>query len=265
VVLLELMKPPVSEKRAAANRANAARSTGPRTPEGKARSSQNGRKFTFNPGNYAMVRVEKPEDIANLRADAIAYYRPVNSQEMLAVERIALAQHEMLRVAALGSGLHTNCLDDALDCQGKPRILHQPDLTDGIKVTPGQNHNYWLAFGFRRIIQVHPQVFPYFFRYQAQAERLYRRAVDDFERLEKRREKWETEPMIDPQAEQLKPLIAPEPNPPESPVDPPAAAPAESPLPVTPSPAPAAPYCPVSSPELPPQPGGNIPNSPLDQ
>jgi hypothetical protein len=61
---LKLMKTSISAKRLAANRANAARSTGPRTPAGKARSSQNRRKFSFDPGNYAMVRAENPETIA---------------------------------------------------------------------------------------------------------------------------------------------------------------------------------------------------------
>ena len=39
------------------------------------------RTFTFDPGKYAVVRVEDPEMLAALRADAIAYYKPVNSQE----------------------------------------------------------------------------------------------------------------------------------------------------------------------------------------
>jgi len=39
----------VSPKQLAANRANAAKSTGPRTPEGKARSAQNGFQRMFTP------------------------------------------------------------------------------------------------------------------------------------------------------------------------------------------------------------------------
>ena len=49
---------PASPRRLAANRANAAKSTGPRTPEGKARSSQNARKHQFTGSTFAVVRLE---------------------------------------------------------------------------------------------------------------------------------------------------------------------------------------------------------------
>jgi hypothetical protein len=47
----------VSEKQLAANRANAARSTGPRTPQGKARSAQNSRKHGFTASTFAIERI----------------------------------------------------------------------------------------------------------------------------------------------------------------------------------------------------------------
>ena len=79
---------PVSQKQLAANRADAARSTGPRTALGKARSAQN------------------------------ALYHPVNSQELFAVERLALTQQALLRAARLETGLLTTCLNQVLDSSG---------------------------------------------------------------------------------------------------------------------------------------------------
>ena len=76
---------PVSPRRLAANRANAARSTGPRTLEGKARSAQNARKHGFRASTFAVVRLEELDEIARLKADLVAVYQPVNSQELFAL------------------------------------------------------------------------------------------------------------------------------------------------------------------------------------
>ncbi|MGA3096777.1 MAG: hypothetical protein ABSF25_10020, partial [Bryobacteraceae bacterium] len=104
---------PVSPERLAANRANAAKSTGPRTPEGKARCSQNARKHVFTASTFAVVRLEDLQEIAHLRDDLVALYQPVNSQELFALERAALAQQAILRGARLESGLFTTCLDES--------------------------------------------------------------------------------------------------------------------------------------------------------
>src|ERR1035438_5383832 len=52
--------------RLAANRANALKSTGPRTPEGKASSSQSARKHGFTAANYAVVHLEDVQELSNL-------------------------------------------------------------------------------------------------------------------------------------------------------------------------------------------------------
>src|SRR5271157_1013558 len=90
----------VSPDQLAANRANADRSTGPTTPEGKLRSSQNARKHGFTATSFAVVHLEDLNEVANLREDLVALYHPVNSQELFAVERIALAQQAILRAAS---------------------------------------------------------------------------------------------------------------------------------------------------------------------
>ena len=65
---------PVSDKQLAANRANTAQSTGPRSPEGKARSALNSRKHGFAASTFAVVRLEDIDEVARLREDAIAVY-----------------------------------------------------------------------------------------------------------------------------------------------------------------------------------------------
>ncbi|HXB68087.1 MAG TPA: hypothetical protein VNY05_07580 [Candidatus Acidoferrales bacterium] len=235
---------PVSGEQLAANRANAARSTGPRSLEGKARSAQNARKHGFNASTFAVVRLEDVNEIAHLRDDAVAVYQPVNSQELFAVERIALAQQAMLRAARLESGLFTTCLNETLDQRDRPMVLMAPDLVDGdVEITRQQNRNYLLAEGFTMAAKA-SNVWSLFLRYQAQAERHYRRAVEEFDRLKAQREELLNEPILDPQPQQAEPTCPrneTNPIPAETPV--PAPSPAPGPRTLAPNSVPAPKLC----------------------
>ena len=148
---------PVSQQQLAANRANAAQSTGPRSPEGKARSAQNSRKHGFTASTFAVVRFEEIDEVAHLREDAIAAYQPVNSQELFAIERIALAQQALLRADRLQTGLFTTCLNETVSADGRPLIGISPHLVDDDhQIVKAQNRNFLLAEGFRRITQSSP-------------------------------------------------------------------------------------------------------------
>ena len=184
----------MTPKQLAANRANAARSTGPRSPEGKARSAQNSRKHGFSATTFPVVRLEEVDEVARLRDDLIAAYRPVNSQELFALERLALAQQNLLRVERLHSGLFTTCLNEAITSDDRPMIGISPHLVDyDSRIEKSQNRNFLLAEGFRRLVQS-SNAWNLFLRYQAQAERLYRRAVEEFERLKALRDELPNEP-----------------------------------------------------------------------
>ena len=172
----------VSPEQLAANRANSAKSTGPRTPEGKTRSAQNARKHGFTASTFAVVRLEDLNEVANLKDDLVAFYQPVNSQELFAVERIALAQHALIRAARLESGLFTTCLNEVLDLRDRPMVMMDPDLVGDIEVTRAQNRNFLLGEGFPRSVGK-SNALSLCLRYSAQTERLYRRAVEEFDRL----------------------------------------------------------------------------------
>ncbi len=124
----------------------------------------------------------KTAQLAARVADAIATYQPINSQERDAVERIALAQHSMRRLAILEAGFFTNCLDHAMEGPARPFVLDRPELTSGID-TLEQHFAYWFAFGFN----LHPAIqhCGRFFAFSGQADR---RAVEDFHRLLKLRD-----------------------------------------------------------------------------
>jgi hypothetical protein len=189
----------ISPDRVAANRANARKSTGPRTPEGKARASQNARKHPFDTDYFAIVRIEDRARLASLVAGAIATYQPINSQERAAVERIALAQNSMLRMYTLEAGFFTNCLDHAMEGPARPVVLQQ-EITNGFEIPLAQHRAFWIAFGFNRFTQK-SNIAATFLRFQAQAERLHRRAVEDFHRLLKLRDQLPPEEYDEPNEE----------------------------------------------------------------
>jgi hypothetical protein len=149
----------------------------------------------------------------------MSVYQPVNSQEVFGVpsgsERIALAQQTILRAARLESGLFTTGMNQALDPSASAVVLMNPELAgDGdIEITRAQNRNFLLGVGFHRMAH-QSNSFGLFLRYQAQAERNYRRAVEEFERLKALRdelpeEELPNEPTIEVQPEQNEPGCAP--------------------------------------------------------
>jgi hypothetical protein len=200
---------PISEKRLAANRANAQKSTGPRTPEGRAKSSQNAVKHGFRATSFAVVRLEDLDEVENFKADAVHCYRPVNAQELAAVERIAITQQQMLSGARLEAGMFTAALDEVMGRGAHPFVPMTPEIIgDGdIEITRAQNRNLGIAEGFRRMTRQSSDVWPLMLRYQAQAERMYRRAIEDFNRLKALREEMPNEPNDLFQAEETDEVI----------------------------------------------------------
>jgi len=203
-------KLPLTEKRLAANRANAARSTGPKTPEGKARSARNALQHGFTASSFAVIRLEEFSEIERLKADLVSVYQPVNSQEMVALERMALAQQSMFRASRLEAGLFASGMNDF--CDGRSGNLtfqmNAQFVGDGdITITQQQNRNHALAEGFQQQVS-RSHVWTLFLRYHAQSERMYRRALEEFNRLKSLRDELPNEPTsaLQPQPpEQLPP------------------------------------------------------------
>jgi hypothetical protein len=183
----------VSPKQLAANRANAARSTGPRTPEGKARSSRNASTHGLASVAFHVLRIEEPDLFDRLKAQAAEVYQPVNAEEMFAVERIALAKLGILRVARLEAGLFTRALHTAVSAD-----MLRPEFTVAGEAHLEQSRNYIVADGFWRHTLDRGNVWTVFLRYQAQAERQYRRAVEAFDALKARRAPAEDDLPIEP-------------------------------------------------------------------
>ena len=77
-----------SDAKIAANRANAKKSTGPRTAAGKAASSRNNTRHGLT-AKLFLLDTEDPAQYEALRSDLIDSYRPANAAELMLVEEIA--------------------------------------------------------------------------------------------------------------------------------------------------------------------------------
>ena len=84
-----------TQKQLAANRRNAQKSTGPKTPEGKHTSGQNARKHSL-PADELVASSEDPAEFESLRCRLISDLRPEGALEELLVDQIA-ALHWRLR------------------------------------------------------------------------------------------------------------------------------------------------------------------------
>ena len=73
-----------TQRQIEANRRNAQRSTGPTTPEGKARSAQNSLTHGLTAASV-VISIEDRGDYEELRARLIAEHKPVGTQELFLV------------------------------------------------------------------------------------------------------------------------------------------------------------------------------------
>lgn len=197
--------PKISDKQHAANQANATHSTGPRTPAGKARASRNARKHIFTASDFTIVKIEDLDAVEHLRQDLFATYQPVNSQEEFAIERLAITQHNLLRISRFEAGLCTAALNEALmiPADETPFVpLHDALQVPGEQVRV-QNRYYCLAHGFHHMNRENSATWALFLRYQNQAERHYRHALEELERLRALRSELQNEPIFPPEPEEI--------------------------------------------------------------
>ena len=102
----------MSNVRIAANRANAQRSTGPKTDLGKAASSRNAIRHGLT-GKQVVINGEDPAAYEALRQDLIASYQPANAAESTLVDEIAQCFWRLQRARALEAEQFNLCCGGA--------------------------------------------------------------------------------------------------------------------------------------------------------
>jgi hypothetical protein len=88
---------PISSARSEASRRNGAKSRGPKTPEGKARSSQNALKHGMRAEKYVVLPEEDADEFADLQAALIEELAPVGALQAVLARRVAVAAWRLAR------------------------------------------------------------------------------------------------------------------------------------------------------------------------
>ena len=151
-----------------ANRANARKSTGPRTPDGKAAARMNALKH----GMTAAVVVLPHEDATSyheLRAALVDSYAPANAHERMLVDHVAAANWRAIRARRFETALFDNeirALKWAHDLPSQPDPAHDDEACAVILKAED------------------PAIFRNYFRYDGSVERQFFRAVHALERAQ---------------------------------------------------------------------------------
>ena len=88
---------PVSNARAEASRKNGARSRGPKTQEGRARSAQNALKHGMRAQKYVVLPDEDAAEFGDLEAALVAELAPVGALQAVLARRVAVAAWRLAR------------------------------------------------------------------------------------------------------------------------------------------------------------------------
>jgi hypothetical protein len=164
----------------AANRANAQKSTGPRTVEGKKRASMNPLKHGLTAATLVLP-FEDEFGYQETRGMLYNQYQPATPQECMLVDQLASAWWRTIRAR--------QCETDMLDLQVQTLKGQHPQK----KATPKSDRQALAC----RFVTESEKDFNNFFRYDAAIERAFYRALNTLEKLQaariRREEKLEKE------------------------------------------------------------------------
>jgi hypothetical protein len=105
------IKPTSSPRKINANRRNARKSTGPKTPQGKLVSSQNAITHGLHCARRVLLPGESKAEFLLVREGFIDSLEPMNAAELFLVERITLAEWKLQRLHRTEQQLHQDFLD----------------------------------------------------------------------------------------------------------------------------------------------------------
>jgi hypothetical protein len=103
-----------TKKQIATNRRNAKQSTGPRTEEGKASSSQNALKHGLS-ADRVVIWDEDPNEFDALRSSLFRHYQPADPVSQFQVEQLAASIWRLRRVPVIEAGIYSHFMQGPKD------------------------------------------------------------------------------------------------------------------------------------------------------
>ena len=133
----------MSDKIAARNRANARKSTGPRTTKGKAKAAQNALKLGLSLTRHVVLPHEDRAEYEKLHAETLRAYPPASERQRLAVEEIAHCRWAFRRFDKAET--FTLCFPATPHSkkQGDIPATHKLDYISVLSNQPGKAHSSW--------------------------------------------------------------------------------------------------------------------------
>ncbi len=152
-------------------RANGAKSHGPKTPEGRAKSSQNALKHGLSALKFVLP-TENRDEFYELRDAYFARFQPADPVELRLVEAMVLADYRLRRLITI----ETNLLSNEM-------VKHGPNPDPLITDMDDEDR---LAWSFNHLANNHHSL-ALLARYQGQLDRAYTRAFKQLRELQKER------------------------------------------------------------------------------
>ncbi len=204
-----------SQKQIAANRRNAARSTGPKSPEGKATVSRNATRHGLTSLRAIVLLEENRQEFETFLKGLCAEFQPHSPFERSLVLQLASADWRLRRVARFETGVIAYCCRRLCDDEGLARPA--PDPADWAADRAFDQKTLMLGQLFYH--NCGDDVFSKLLRYESSARRAYYKALNELRLVQSRRD----------QTNPIPPASPPPPPPPPPPAAPPATPPAGSP------------------------------------
>ena len=197
-----------SDKQIEANRLNAQRSTGPRTPAGKARVSWNALKHGLT-GRDVVLPNENPDDFESFRAGILTSLDPQGELEGALAEKIVVDLWRLRRVPIFEATLHRRGWKELLVKQAAEMVSQYESTENFILETlnqkvvaprdeqahkdAGQNLVRARAelddpaFHVTRVLEMFPEQFSNLSRHEVALDRSIQRNLHELQRLQARR------------------------------------------------------------------------------